>query len=617
MEKMLSESESQGPNMVNLHLKNVVEGLVNGSLSQKLCRICLSPLDDQCENVFTKICKANKEYSIACVLDQVCNIKLLEADNFCVCSDCFISASSAYKFYLNCRRTEEILDFYVNELENNVQSLECVQLDDIGPVCITLPTISDGLNSFDYDLEGLSIDKSKDFEIYIENDECVATKQETHESEEEKNEDNMSESSFMNSIPENNDITEATADEQDNVDENDKDVIIILDEGKPKFYNTADDGTLIEIKKEQEDNYKSVFQEYVEQNGGTINVKKVRKKRSPMLYQKCSQCPVRYRFTTKLRDHMKTDHNIDLYICKICKFNTEDQSAYRTHLLMHTNVYICDTCGVSFKKRDTIIAHLQRHRTCNHFNRTDGAQICEVCGQILLSDTQQEHYDKAHEKKYTCYYCGRSYKGGGSFEAHIRKHEEHSANDQYPCDQCETVCKTRVALQNHIETLHKFATKPHKCAQCDKTFRTAELLSSHEKTHGTDFVCQTCNRSFVDARALLWHQRLHNNERPYPCGICPRAFVSANRRNCHALCAHTEPTRRCPLCPALFHLRSMVNSHIKKVHLNAHKRRNRSTTKYQDVYWKTEPVPIQELSISIQNDLLELQAGNKLTSTSS
>ncbi|CAG5059885.1 unnamed protein product [Parnassius apollo] len=94
--------------------------------------------------------------------------------------------------------------------------------------------------------------------------------------------------------------------------------------------------------------------------------------------------------------------------------------------------------------------------------------------------------------------------------------------------------------------------------------------------------------------------------------VCGRAFVSLNRRNQHAVCAHTAPARRCPLCPALFHLRSMVNTHLKKVHLKAHKRRNR-TSKHQNVFWRTETVPIQELSVSIQNEILELQAAQQDT----
>ena len=33
------------------------------------------------------------------------------------------------------------------------------------------------------------------------------------------------------------------------------------------------------------------------------------------------------------------------------------------------------------------------------------------------------------------------------------------------------------------------------------------------------YVCSTCKKDFVDERALLWHERLHKNERPYVCDV--------------------------------------------------------------------------------------------------
>lgn len=48
-----------------------------------------------------------------------------------------------------------------------------------------------------------------------------------------------------------------------------------------------------------------------------------------------------------------------------------------------------------------------------------------VLNSNVFSDEErlQEHYDTKHDKKYTCYYCGRMYKGEYSFEMHIKKHE--------------------------------------------------------------------------------------------------------------------------------------------------------------------------------------------------
>lgn len=57
-------------------IKEIVKHLVNGTLNQSLCRICLLPLDTVSEDIFTKICKNNKEYCIADVINKICGIKV-------------------------------------------------------------------------------------------------------------------------------------------------------------------------------------------------------------------------------------------------------------------------------------------------------------------------------------------------------------------------------------------------------------------------------------------------------------------------------------------------------------------------------------------------------------
>ncbi|GBP47630.1 Zinc finger protein [Eumeta japonica] len=225
-----------------------------------------------------------------------------------------------------------------------------------------------------------------------------------------------------------------------------------------------------------------------------------------------------------------------------------------------------------------------------------GAHICEICGHVLPNkESLEEHYDKKHDKKYMCYYCGKSYKGEISFEAHIKKHEKYNSNN-----------KDSNESEVNISWLDNGSNENSSASFDTKQQQQQQIVSVDDAKKGKESYCEQCNRGFVDARALMWHKRLHNNEKPYICDVCGKSFVTLNRRNQHALCAHSAPTRRCPICPALFHLRSMVNSHIRKVHLNFHKRRNR-VSKHHQVHWRTEPVPIQELSISVQNELLEMR----------
>lgn len=521
----------------------MISHLTNGTLGENLCIICLAQLGDNYENIFTKICKEDIEFCVANVLETISERKFSKHDNYNVCIDCYTAAFMAHKFYLLSCQSNEILQYYTNELTNNLNNINMPAVLLSNTLCISLPKLDTIKSSLDLSINGIG--KSG-----IGRKPKIKTQRP---------------------------VTKIKTEDDENI------VIVIQENGEQLFYKMQADGSLILLDDIQKKNYKKTLSKTAVL---PETATKRRRKRVPMAYKLCSRCPIKYRFAAKLKDHMKLEHNVDLFICKVCKAMYEDENEYHNHMRTHTNIHQCDVCHTVFKKRDTIINHLKWHEKMKNISQTEGAHICEICGVITEDEPSlREHCDTKHYKKFTCFYCGRLYKGEASFEMHIKKHEAH--------------------LQNVQKTNQESVVKEEKSGSPRKEANAKQKC-----------MCPTCGRYFVDDRALMWHQRLHNNERPYQCDICGRGFVSLNRRNQHALCAHTAPTRRCPLCPALFHLRSMVNTHIRKVHLTTHKRRNR-VSKHQNVYWRTEPVPIQDLSVDIQNDILELQAQNSQSANSS
>ncbi|XP_013199211.1 zinc finger protein 236 [Amyelois transitella] len=501
-----------------LDLKLVLHHLLNGDLEENLCRICLQPLPELREDIYTRICKDEQEYCIADVLEEICSIKFAETDKYYVCLECFQNASNAYKFFLKTKRNNDMLTFYVNEMESNVNCIEIPESLMSEALCISLSEYEPLTPDFDYNLDGVL----KKGALNMKSESQLESKKEV-------------------------------------VDKDDDHIVIIKSEGGLQtYYRPLPDGSLAMIKMEKQ-----------------LQAERKRKKREPMTFKQCTRCPIKYRFVAKLKEHMKMEHGVILHACKICQALIEDEQEYRQHLKTHTNIHQCDICDTVFQKRDIMISHIKWHET----NKQTDGHVCKMCGEITSNEEDlRNHCDKKHYKGYTCYYCGRMYKGRISFDKHIEKHEKFM----------------KLKEMKHKSPSSRVAEEPP--AQTDRRF-----------------TCETCGRSFLGERALMWHNRLHTNERPYTCETCGRGFVSCNRRNQHALCAHSAPTRRCPLCPALFHLRSMVNTHIKKVHLKTHKRRHR-TMRHQEVLWETETVPIQELSVDIQDDILELQAAKELDS---
>ncbi|XP_053620543.1 zinc finger protein 2-like [Plodia interpunctella] len=498
-----------------LDLKLVINHLLNGDLEENLCRICFQPLAELRESIFTKISKEDQDYCIADVLEELCGITFEETDKYFVCLECFRNASNAYSFCLKTKRSNEIFGFYVNEIESYANSVVLPDSIALDSLCISLPEFTPSTPDFDYNLDGVL--KQVNSEANVPKGVVKKEKQE----------------------------------EEDTI------VIIKSENGLQTFYKPLLDGSLVQINMENK------------KPNVVTTEKKMRKKREPMLFKQCSRCPIKYRFVAKLKEHMRTEHGIVLYACKICQALMEDEFEFRQHLKTHTNVHQCELCDTIFHKRETMIAHIKWHESKMN---TDANYVCKVCGEITNSEEElQEHSDKKHYKNYTCYYCGRMYKGKISFDKHIEKHEKYLNG---------------------------------------KALKQLNPVKTDEQANVKRFTCETCGRNFLGERALVWHKRLHTNERPYTCEECGRGFVSENRRKQHSVCAHSAPARRCPLCPALFHLRSMVNTHIKKVHLKAHKRRNRSS-RHQRAMWPTQPVPIQELSVDIQNQILELQASGE------
>lgn len=75
-----------------------------------------------------------------------------------------------------------------------------------------------------------------------------------------------------------------------------------------------------------------------------------------------------------------------------------------------------------------------------------------------------------------------------------------------------------------------------KCAICSKVFPAQPLLELHMKEHASDgkkFVCEICNKSFIQSNNLATHMRIHNNEKNYECPYCGKKFSQSNNCKTH------------------------------------------------------------------------------------
>ncbi|KAJ8268783.1 hypothetical protein COCON_G00113900 [Conger conger] len=104
------------------------------------------------------------------------------------------------------------------------------------------------------------------------------------------------------------------------------------------------------------------------------------------------------------------------------------------------------------------------------------------------------------------------------------------------------------ALQVHA------AERPHRCAQCGKTFVYQFSLTKHQLVHSGErpHACKLCGKSFVFKSDLTIHTRMHTGEKPYGCSVCGKEFKHRRALTLHQQGHSGERRHHCPYCAKSF-----------------------------------------------------------------
>ena len=258
------------------------------------------------------------------------------------------------------------------------------------------------------------------------------------------------------------------------------------------------------------------------------------KKHADTKEYKCDQCGREFKHATSLHHHTRRSHSGPaLLSCKECKF----KCAYERELDIHMGECAkkkqkCDQCGKKFRWISKLKQHLMIHTgekpfACSlceyrsavkysldvHMKSHTGQQRSYACGQcdkIFTSSYCRLQHSRLHFKE-TPHACGMGDDPGAHKESLNEPSKVHATDEPLVCDQCPRKFKLMCHLKRH-SLVHRGSNS------------AGGSGDSPEKSTGPksySYMCTLCDKRFTRLSYLRIHvSSVHHGEKQYLCHLC-------------------------------------------------------------------------------------------------
>ncbi|XP_065226138.1 gastrula zinc finger protein XlCGF57.1-like [Planococcus citri] len=267
----------------------------------------------------------------------------------------------------------------------------------------------------------------------------------------------------------------------------------------------------------------------------------------------CNICGGHFSLRSDLKRHMLIHEGVKPFKCAECGKSFRRKSHMNEHIRAyhspyHTRPYKCDICG----KRFVAQFHLNTHkRLAGHYRSSklskftsadvdDGVTVEERDSTIVLGAKKVRKLVSSKRKKnsnpsqfFVCKVCSRNYSKPAYLERHMTSHE---ASKPFKCAECDKSFATKCTLKQHIILMHindqrSLDPQYYYCAHCNYRGQFKESLVYHIKRHHIsnlsldEFSCTVCGKTFTQMGHRKIHERtVHVKEKCFCCTNCGKRY---------------------------------------------------------------------------------------------
>ncbi|XP_046976221.1 PR domain zinc finger protein 5-like isoform X2 [Vanessa cardui] len=225
----------------------------------------------------------------------------------------------------------------------------------------------------------------------------------------------------------------------------------------------------------------------------------------------CKLCDYKCYSEDDTSSHARAQHGSKAVECLKCNALFSSRREFYKHYRGAHEKHICDYCGLSYKLKDSLVAHIRKKHSIRE---------CKICQKkfsryIGLWLHNRVHHGPPEPKAY-CVECNIEYPDAYRYKCHLANSVKHRPREavRVPCPGCDKEFSKKINMRNHYDLVHLKLIK-YKCDACEKYFgRNADLAKHRRRVHEgvrppRDKICRVCGRGFTSNKLLAGHARTH------------------------------------------------------------------------------------------------------------